>query len=250
MDSKLDEKEIATLWQKYGETHGKEIRNKLLETYFPLVNIIAGRIAISLPSSIDRDDLVGSGFFGLLDAIERYDHKRQNKFETYAGVRIRGAMLDYLRDRDWIPYTVRKKIRAYEECINNLENTLGRNATDKEIAEAMGVNEEQFAKDLAQMNVATIVPLDDYIQAETLTNAAPSPQEKVEEDERKGILAKAIEKLSEKERKIIALYYHENLTMKEISLVMKISEARVCQLHTKAIFRLRGHLSREKENLM
>lgn len=250
MDMKLSEQESESLWREYGKTHTKELRDRLVENYMPLVNLIAGRIAISLPSHIDRDDLISSGFFGLLDAVERYDLKKKNKFETYAGVRIRGAMLDYLRSKDWMPLSVRQKIRSYEKCVCELEGTLGRSATDEEIADAMGLTSDEFVKVVSQLNVSTVIPLDDYMRAETMVNSVPSPQESIEKQERQELLAKAIDRLPERERQVVALYYHEELTMKEISLVMSISEARVCQLHTKAIFRLRGYLSREKANLI
>ena len=250
MELKFSEQESESLWKEYGKTRAKELRDRLVENYLPLVNVIAGRIAISLPPHIDRDDLISSGFFGLLDAIERYDLKRQNKFETYAGVRIRGAILDYLRSKDWIPIAVRQKIRSYEQCVGKLEGRLGRSATDEEIAEAMGISVEELGKVVTEINVATVIPLDDYMRAETAANAIPSPQETVEKRERQQMLAKAIERLPERERQVVALYYHEELTMKEISMVLSISEARVCQLHTKAIFRLRGFLAREKANLI
>ena len=250
MDMKLSEQESESLWSEYIKTRDKEVRNRLVENYLPLVNMIAGRIAISLPPHIDRDDLISSGFFGLMDAVERYDLKRQNKFETYAGVRIRGAMLDYLRSKDWIPLSVRQKIRSYEKCVCELEGTLGRSATDEELAEAMGLSPEEFVKVVSQLNVATVIPLDDYMRTESSLNTVPSPQETLEKQERQKLLAKALDRLPERERQVVALYYHEELTMKEISLVLSISEARVCQLHTKAIFRLRGYLSREKANLV
>ena len=250
MEMKLSEKESESLWKEYAKKPTKAIRDRLVENYLPLVNVIAGRIAISLPPHIDRDDLISSGFFGLMDAVDRYDLKRQNKFETYAGVRIRGAILDYLRSKDWIPIAVRQKIRLYEQCVGDLEGKLGRSATDEEIAGAMGISVEELGKVVTEINVATVIPLDDYMRAETTTNAVPSPQETVEKRERQQMLAKAIERLPERERQVVALYYHEELTMKEISLVLGISEARVCQLHTKAIFRLRGYLAREKANLI
>ena len=132
MELKFSEQESESLWKEYAKKPTKALRDRLVENYLPLVNVIAGRIAISLPPHIDRDDLISSGFFGLLDAIERYDLKRQNKFETYAGVRIRGAILDYLRSKDWIPIAVRQKIRSYEQCVGKLEGRLGRSATDEE----------------------------------------------------------------------------------------------------------------------
>lgn len=250
MDLKLTEQESESLWKEYAQGHTKALRDQLVENYLPLVNVIAGRIAISLPSHIDRDDLISSGFFGLLDAVERYDPERQNKFETYAGVRIRGAMLDYLRSKDWIPVSLRQKMRSYEKCVGDLEGTLGRSATDEEIAEAMGISIDELTKVVAEISVATVIPLDDYMRAETATNAVPSPQEMIERQERQETLAKAIERLPDRERQVVALYYHEEMTMKEIGLILGVSEARVCQLHTKAIFRLRGYLAREKANLI
>ena len=247
---KLSEEELTSAWTEFKASHQKAARDRLVEHYLPLVNIIAGRIAISLPPHVDRDDLISSGFFGLMDAIERYDDSRPNKFETYAGVRIRGAMLDYLRSKDWVPSSVRQKIRAYEKAVRDLEGELGRNARDEEIAEAMGVDLPELTKIVTQVNAATVIPLDDYMRAESSANTVPSPLESVEKREKQEMLAQAIERLPERERQVVALYYHEELTMKEISLVLEISEARVCQLHTKAIFRLRGHLAREKANLM
>lgn len=242
--------DMAPLWIAYKEHHAKEVRDRLVEHYLPLVNIIAGRIAISLPSHVDRDDLISSGFFGLMDAVERYDYERKNKFETYAGVRIRGAMLDYLRSKDWLPTSLRQKIRNYEKTLSRLEGDLGRNATDEEIAEALGIEVEGLQKLVMQMNVATIIPLDDYIRVETAQNTMASPSADIEKKETQDMLAQAIGKLPEKEKQVVSLYYYEELTMREISLVMHVSEARVCQLHTKAIFRLRGTLARAKACLL
>lgn len=241
------EEEVSSLWRSYSKRHERETRDLLVEHYMPLVSNVAGRIAISLPSHVDRDDLISSGFFGLLDAVERYDYTRQNKFETYARVRIRGAMLDYLRESDWIPSSVRKQIKLYEKTTGDLEEKLGRAATDEEIAAAMGIGKEDIARLLNQINAATIVPLDDYTGVGMPGGVLKSPTEDLEKKELLSELAKAIDSLlSEKERQVVALYYHEELTMKEISLVMQISEARVCQIHAKAVMRLRGHLKRQK----
>ena len=242
--------DMAHLWIDYKEHHTKEVRDQLVEHYLPLVNIIAGRIAISLPPHVDRDDLISSGFFGLMDAVERYDYERKNKFETYAGVRIRGAMLDYLRSKDWLPASLRQKIRNYEKTLSRLEGELGRNAKDEEIAAALGIEIEDLQKLVTQMNVATIIPLDDYIRVETAQNTIPGPSANIEKKEMQETLAQAIKKLPEKEKQVIALYYYEELTMREISLVLHVSEARICQLHTKAIFRLRGSLARVKASLL
>ena len=245
-----NEQDMASLWSEYKKKRDIETRDKLIEKYLPLVNIIAGRVAISLPPHIERDDLLSNGFFGLMDAIERYEPERKNKFETYAGVRIRGAMLDYLRSRDFLPSSIRQKARAYEKTVGHLEETLGRSARDEEIAEAMGMRKDDLGLLIAQMNAATVIPLDDYIRVENTQTAMPGPAVAVEKKEMQGILAQAIGKLPEKEKQVVALYYYDELTMREISLVMHLSEARVCQLHTKAIFRLRGYLARAKANLV
>ncbi len=247
-----NEQDMASLWSEYKKKRDIETRDKLIEKYLPLVNIIAGRVAISLPPHIERDDLLSNGFFGLMDAIERYEPERKNKFETYAGVRIRGAMLDYLRSRDFLPSSIRQKARAYEKTVGRLEEELGRPAEDEEIASAIGLKIDELHKLLTQMNAATIVPLDEYVRTENVQTAVPGPAASFEKKELQKILANAISKLPEKppEKQVVALYYYEELTMHEIGMVLHLTEARVCQLHTKAIFRLRGHLARAKAGLV
>ena len=135
----LTPEEVRDLWVLYSQNKDIEIRNKLVEHYLPLVNTIAGRLAISLPNHVDTDDLKVSGYFGLMDAIDRYDYNRGNKFETYAGIRISGAMKDDLRSRDWISVSLRQKIKRYESAIITLEGSLGRTPTDDELADELGL---------------------------------------------------------------------------------------------------------------
>ena len=246
----LSDREIAALWASYREKKDNEARERLTEHYLPLVSIIAGRVAIGLPPHVDRDDLVSSGFFGLLDALERYDYQRKNKFETYAGVRIRGAMLDYLRSKDWIPVSMRQKIRRYEQAVARLESQLGRPATDEEIAEDIQMSLPELNRLIKQMNVATVVPLEDYIKMEHPQAVGADPQETAERNEVRDILAEAIDRLSERERVVVSLYYYEQLTLKEISLVLHLSEARISQINTKAVLRLRSHLLKTKGSLL
>ena len=240
----------AALWREYKSQKSGESRNRLAEYYLPLVKIVAGRLAINLPQHIDRDDLLSSGFFGLLDAIERYDSTRQNKFETYASVRIRGAMLDYLRSRDWLPILVRQKLRRYEKTVYSLENDLGREPTEEEVAEAMGVSMSELKSIMGQLNAAGMMSLDDYMKNESAENAHPEPSEGLEKQDLQNTLAKAIDRLPEKERLVVSLYYYEELTLKEISLILHLTEARISQLHSKAVMRLRGHLARMKSSLI
>lgn len=237
-----DEKEIALLWEQYGQTREREVRDRLIEYYLPMVNVIAGRLAISLPAHIEKDDLISSGFFGLLDAVDRYDVSLGNKFETYAGTRIRGSMLDYLRSRDWVPISLRTRIKEYERVVARLEGTLGRVPTDEEIAKELGITIDELHRIEMEMNSATVVPLEDYLRQETECSAS-DPTEGLERQELKQCLAKAIDKLSDRERLVISLYYYEELTLKEIGMILHLTEARICQIHSKAIIRLRGFLA-------
>ena len=193
---------------------------------------------------------MSSGFFGLLDAIDRYDINRNIKFETYAGVRIRGAMIDYLRSKDWIPVTMRQKLRRYEQKVYQLESELGRTATDAEIAEALEITTKELQVIVSQFNSSTIIPLEEYLRTDSPEALDADPVETTEYLELKDTLAQAIDKLPEKERLVVSLYYYDELTLKEISLIMHLSEARISQLHTKAIMRMRGSLSKMKSILM
>lgn len=242
--------DIEALWQEYQTERKPDTREKLVNHYLPLVKVVAGRIAMGMPQYVDRDDLISNGYFGLLEAVERFDPKRGFKFETYAVVRIRGAILDAIRAQDWIPVSVRQKARNYTQVLAELEQQLGRSASDDEIAAAMNMDSQEFGHFLGQLQATSIMPLEDYTHSETLSDSAASPSEHAEIGEVKKTLIQAIDKLPEKERIVVSLYYYEGLTLKEISLVLKLSEARISQLHTKAIFRMRGALSRIKSSLI
>ena len=242
--------DVAGLWQSYWQTHGIEERNELTEHYLSLVRLVAGRLAISLPPYVDRDDLLSSGFFGLLDAVERYDPERQIKFETYACVRIRGAMLDYLRAKDWMPVATRQRIHKFSDAIGKLTTELGREPTEEELQDAMGMSEKEYRALQGQLSMATVVPLDDYLSTETPEQDTTNPSARLEAEELRKTLAKAIDKLPEKERIVVALYYNDELTLKEIANILHLTEARISQLHTKAVFRLRGSLARMKATLL
>lgn len=241
---------VDSLWQKYRRQRTIDTRNQLAEYYLPLVKMVAGRLAISLPSHVDKEDLLSSGFFGLLDAIDRYDFQRKNKFETYAGVRVRGAMLDYLRSKDWVPVTMRQKIRRYEQAVYDLENELGRPAKDEELAERLNISLGELSDLVAQLNSSTVVPLEEYLRTDGSESSDMSPVESIELRELQDTLAQAIDRLPEKEKLVISLYYYEDLTLREISLIMHLTEARISQMHTKAVFRLRGYLARMKADLL
>jgi len=234
--------DLSTLWTKYKETKDAALRNALAENYLPLVKIVCGRLALSLPAHVDKDDLLQSGFFGLLDALERFDPERNIKFETYAGVRIRGAMIDYLRAKDWLPVSVRQKIRRLEQTQSRLETQLGRSATESELAAALEISTDELQNLVSQSNSASVIPLEEYLN----TDATPdtNPANSTEFFELKETLAAAINLLPEKERLVIALYYYEELTLKEISRVLHLTEARISQLHKQAIKRMRDYLAK------
>lgn len=242
--------EIADIWLEYSRNRRIETREKLIKHYLSLVKLVAGRIAIGLPMHIDKDDLISNGFFGLLDAIERYDLTRNIKFETYAVARIRGSILDSLRAQDWAPASVRQKARKYEQTLARLEGQLGRSAADFEIAEALGISLEQLNALHSQLSAATLVPLDEFVRSESSDSNMINPLQHVEDAAVSRTLAEAIDSLPAKERIIVSLYYYEGLTLREISLVLKLTEARISQLHTKAIFRLRAALMRIQSSLL
>ena len=246
----IQTKDLEGLWIAYQNDHSTEIRDKLVHHYLPLVKVVAGRIAMGMPQYVEREELISNGYFGLLEAMERFDPKRGFKFETYAVVRIRGAILDAIRAQDWIPVSVRQKARAYTHVMAELEQQLGRSASDGEIASAMNMDSQDFGQFIGQLQATTIMPLEDYTHSDTLMDPAESPSEQAEIGDVKNTLISAINRLPDKEKTVVALYYYEGMTLKEISLILKLSEARISQLHTKAVFRLRGALARIKSSLI
>lgn len=231
-----------------------------LEKYLPLVKRISGRLAISLPSHIDEEDLIGYGVFGLLDALQKFEPSRGVKFETYASLRIRGAIIDGLRAMDWVPHSARQKVKRVYQGYSQMEIILRRTPTMEEVAGYLQIPVEELNAILLQGQHMTLLSLEDISSADSGdSNISPldmiidhKSQEsfrQIEKEEQKKILAQAIGKLSEKEKLVIALYYREELTLKEIAAVMELSESRISQIHSQAILRLRGHLSRQKKNI-
>lgn len=232
-----------------------------IEQYLPLVKRIAGRVAMSLPPHVDEDDIIGYGVFGLLDALERFEAARGWKFETYASIRIRGAMIDGLRTMDWVPHSARKKVKRIQDGFVQLEYQLGRVATTEEVAEFLKMDEKELKGVLVQAHMLTLTSFDETTvdnegdRSGTPLNLlidmeAQEAYQAVEKEEQKRILAVAVEKLPDKEKLVIGLYYQEELTLKEIAAVLKLSESRISQLHSQSILRLRGRLSRQKKNLL
>src|SRR5437879_231371 len=227
-------------------------RDVLITETLPLIKHIAHRVATRLPSNVEMRDLINAGVIGLLDAIDKFEPERGVKFKTYAEVRIRGAILDSLRDLDWAPRSLRKKSKDLEKIYSDLSQKLGRPATDEEISEAMGEDIEDFHALVDQLHGLTIGSfenLSDSDDSESYINYYPDdgsnyPYAKFESNELTRLLAGAIDELPEKERLVLSLYYYEEFTMKEIGALLGVNESRVSQLHTKATLRLRGKLAK------
>ncbi len=210
---------------------------KLVARYLPLVHLHAAQLAAGLPRHVSREDLVQSGVLGLLEALRRFDPGRGIKFETYAGRRIRGAMLDELRRLSWLPRSLFKQMRDLDRASQSLAGSLGREPSEDELASEMGISLRELQKKVKQIYKSTLLPLEDKLRV-------PGPDNECALDdiiarEEKEILARAIDSLEERYRLVLALYYQENLKLKEIGLVLGVTESRVCQLHARAVEKLR-----------
>lgn len=246
--------EVLTLWIKFKkQPNNGQIREKLILRYLHLVRYVVSRLPITLPVSIATEDLISYGTIGLMEAVERFDVERGLKFETYAVTRIRGAIIDQLRLQDWIPRGVRKRSKDLGEAMAKLEEELGRQPNDDELAEYLNVTKAKLQTMLAESS-NLMLSLDDNLGGDGEGNSlslkdtvedrnSPDPQGEYEALELRKRLADAINSLPEREKLLIALYYHENMTLKEIGEVIRVSESRVCQLHAQAILRLRNKLS-------
>ena len=245
----MDEKEKLDLWENYIKTRNPKIREQLIVEYAPLIRVVAGRMGMYLGYTVEYDDLIGYGVFGLIDAIDKFELTKGVKFETYASLRIRGSILDQIRKLDWIPRTLRQKQKKLETTMSQLETELGRTPTNEETAENMGVSLEELEGLINQTQIANLVSLDEYLEqgSEVRVEAGnksvyQQPEQVMERQELKRLLAEAINSLTEKEQKVIALYYYEELTLKEISNILDVSESRVSQLHTKSLRKMKEKL--------
>lgn len=245
----MTETEKNKLWEEYSRRRTAEVREKLIIEYAPLVKIVAGRLSMYLGYNVEYDDLVGYGVFGLIDAIDKFDYGKGIKFETYASLRIRGAVLDQIRKMDWIPRSLRQKQKKIDAAMNKLELELGRPATDEELAKEIGISEDELLNWQGQANVTNVISLDEFVDSsgeknvESVgVNTFETPEEVIEKDELKKLLAESLETLTDREKKVILLYYYEELTLKEISLVLEVSESRISQLHTRALQKMKTKL--------
>jgi RNA polymerase sigma factor for flagellar operon FliA len=249
--------ELARLWDEFkqNEVSGARegARERLILHYAPLVKYVASRVATGLPASVDQADLVSYGMFGLIDALEKFDPGRGNKFETYAIPRIKGAIIDELRAMDWVPRSVRFKAREIEKAYSDLESIHKRGPTEKEVAARLGVTLRELHDVINQISFVQVLQLDEILSVgsdrgeqvsllDTLADRGTDPTTALEGEETRGLLAAAINSLSEREKIVVTLYYFEGLTLAEIGDILGVTESRVCQIHTKAVGQLRLQL--------
>jgi RNA polymerase sigma factor for flagellar operon FliA len=242
----------ADRWVRFAADRDPALREQLILQYAPLVKYVVGRLAIMLPRILDSDDVLSIGTMGLIEAIDRYDPSTGVKFQTYAISRVRGSILDELRSLDWIPRSARQRSSDIAKTFVRLEAEYGRSPTDEEVAKELGLDMAQYQQASISAS-AVILSLETPVASdgqeegaplvETIESTAnPSPTQALEEGELLEGLAGAINSLNERERTLLSLYYEQELTMKEISAVLEVSESRVCQLHSRALHRLRAHM--------
>jgi RNA polymerase sigma factor for flagellar operon FliA len=230
-------------------------KDEIIVEYAPFIRYIAQKIASRLPSNIELDDLISCGVIGLMDAIDKYDSTRDNKFKTYAEFRIRGAILDELRAQDWVPRSVREKAKMVEKAYRKLERKLGRNATDEEMCEELSITQEEFYILLDKSKSVSVLNIDDSMAfsrgdkklmmglLENRRSANPFSSVNLKKAQEK--IKEGIKSLPEKQRIVLSLYYYEDLNLKEIGQILDVTESRVSQLHTQAVLRLRSKLKND-----
>ncbi|RPH93198.1 FliA/WhiG family RNA polymerase sigma factor [candidate division KSB1 bacterium] len=241
-------------WEAYTQSRSPEIREQLLLQYLPLVRRVAGRMVGTMPRSVRMDDLVSAGVVGLLSSLDNFDPTLGIKFETFAMNRIRGAMVDSLRELDWVPRSVRQKARLLERTIEELTQQYGRPPEDGEVATRLSVSVDEYTRMLDEVNVTVLLSLDDTFPTQNgdgacLSEVATDPNavtshDRVEEQELRDLLVQNLKSLPDQEKLVLALYYYEELTFKEIGEILRLTESRVSQIHSKAVLKLRAGVRR------
>ena len=253
---RMSEEELTALWEEYfKDKTNKEARDTLIVQYIYLIRYVVGRVKVTLPATISIEDIAGYGVEGLINAIERYSPQKNTRFETYALIRIRGAILDKIRSEDFLPRSVRKKLKEIKNAQEELKQTLGRMPTTAEVAQALDMEPEKVTQILSEDATMTSIydkkgNTDDSVEIiDTIQDTHKlNPQEQMEEKNVKYELEKALKRLPERERIIMVLYYQENMTLKEIGNALNMSESRVCQLHAQSIMKLKNILSDERSS--
>ncbi|MEJ2360237.1 MAG: RNA polymerase sigma factor FliA [Gammaproteobacteria bacterium] len=232
----------------YASEKPRIVRNEIVEKHAPLVKRIACHLINRLPASVQLEDLIQAGMIGLLEASRNYDQDQGASFETYAGIRIRGAMLDEIRKNDWAPRSVHRKARMVAEAVRNIEHTHGRDARDTEIADMLEISLDEYYKILQDNSYHKVLSVEDMGLGEeslldNISDNSPGILDGLQKDDMQQIIAEAVASLPERERLVMALYYDEELNLREIGAVMGVSESRVSQIHSQAVIRLQARMS-------
>lgn len=248
-----EQRDVKALWESFHKNQSEEERDALIIHYLPLVKLTCGRVAAGLPSHIKMDDLYSSGITGLIRAIEKYDSSRGGKFESYASLLIKGAIIDELRELDWIPRSVHQKANLISGAQTALQQKLGREPSDEEICAHLGLVQEEFEELLYRIRPAILISLNSTFHTEEnpLSERIPDDSQKTSyeiahQNEFVAILEKAIADLPEQERRVLTHYYYDGLMLKEIGKILGVSESRISQIHTKALLHLRSKLHQLK----
>lgn len=244
------------MWEEYKKNKSPELKEYIINKYAQLVKIVAGKLSIYTNSLIDYEDLVSYGIFGLIDAIDKFDYKKGFKFETYASLRIRGEIIDNIRKLDWIPRTLRQKNKVLENAIQNFEIENGREPSEEELSKILNLSIKEVKNLIKNASIYNLISLDDYLDQShekvnnnLILNDNTLPEKELDKKETKKILVNILEELTEKQRLVISLYYYEDLTLKEISKIMNVSESRISQIHSNTIKILKKKL-KEKNIIM
>lgn len=247
----MDEIERKNLWKEYNKNKSAQIREKIILEYIPLVKIVAGKLSMYLGYHVEYEDLVSYGIFGLIDAIDKFDYLKEVKFETYASLRIRGAILDQIRKLDWIPRTIRQKQKKIDIAMKEISLETGRKGTDEEISEKIGITNEEYLVWESQLKITNVISLNEYMEEgcelpynEYEQQKFEAPEDAIVKEELSKVLDKTLQKLTEKERTVINLYYFDDLTLKEISNILEVTESRISQLHTKGLQKMKQHMGK------
>ena len=239
---------VEELWARYAKQKSIELKNELVLLYAPRVKNIVLRLLPTYKGYSSYDDMLSCGILGLMDAVEKYDITRDVKFEYYAAMRIRGEIIDNIRKQDWAPSSLRRKIKSISNAYVELENKLMREATDLEVAEFLGMDEQELQKTLGKAQMFNVIHFEEMMQDDaawekTVQSNADSIEDQIENKEMVDILGEFIDNLPEKEKLVITLYYYEELTLKEIAGILGVSESRTSQIHSKAIMKLRTKMN-------
>jgi RNA polymerase sigma factor for flagellar operon FliA len=259
-ETKTSAPNAQDLWKRYHQQHSDtEIENALVQKYMPLVSAVVGRLAMTLPEHVSQDDLYSAGLVGLLQALRNFDPAANTSFETYARVRVRGAMLDELRRMDWVPRTIHEKARRLKEVLLTLEQKLGRTPTEAQMAKAMKLSPDEYQELLDEIRPAAFVCLDAVSASEEGDGGAlyeiiadangDNPVEHVSTNELKRVIFERLKDLPDMQRKVLALYYMEDMHLREIAEVFGLTESRICQIHAQAIIGLRAFIQRFESGL-